>query len=198
MSSDPKIWLAAFVTLAMFSFLYKENPVYRFAEHLYVGVAAGNAIVMGWANVRDKGFAALAQGQLITIIPIILGVLVFARFVSRSAWLARYPVAVLVGTGTGLVLRSAPATQILAQVKATFLSLDALNNWIILVGVVGTIVYFVFTKKHEGGLGVLAKIGKWSIMVAFGATFGNTVFSYFSLLVSSMNLLLGDWLGLIH
>lgn len=198
MSSDPQVWLAAGVTLAMFSFLYKENPVYRFAEHLYVGVAAGNAIVMGWANVRDQSLVPLTKGDIRVIIPIILGVLVFARFSRRQAWLARYPVAILVGTGTGLVLRSVPATQILAQLKATFLSLKSLNNWIILLGVIGTIAYFVFTKKHEGGLGSLAKIGKWSMMVAFGATFGNTTFSYFSLLVSSMNLLLGDWLGLIR
>ena len=32
--------VAALVTLAIFSFLYKDNPVYKFAEHLYVGVAA--------------------------------------------------------------------------------------------------------------------------------------------------------------
>src|SRR3972149_1763117 len=34
-------WVAAFLTLCVFSFLYKDNPFYRFAEHLFVGAAAG-------------------------------------------------------------------------------------------------------------------------------------------------------------
>ena len=34
-------WIAAFLTLCVFSFLYRENPFYRFAEHLFVGSAAG-------------------------------------------------------------------------------------------------------------------------------------------------------------
>jgi len=197
-SSDPGVWIAALATLAIFSFLYKENPAYRFAEHLYVGVAAGNAIVMGWVNVRNLGISPLAKGQFWAIIPIVLGLLVFARFIRRVAWLARYPVAVLVGTGTGLVLRSAPATQVFAQLQATFISLVSINNLIILLGVVGTLAYFVFTKKHTGAFGSLARIGKWAMMVAFGATFGNTTFSYFSLLISSMNMVLGTWLGLVR
>lgn len=35
------IWLAAFLTLCIFSFLYKDNPFYKFAEHCFVGVSAG-------------------------------------------------------------------------------------------------------------------------------------------------------------
>jgi len=33
-------WVAAFLTLSIFSFLYKDNPFYKFAEHLMVGVSA--------------------------------------------------------------------------------------------------------------------------------------------------------------
>ncbi len=33
---------AAFLTLAVFSFLYKDNPMYIFAEHLFVGCSAGS------------------------------------------------------------------------------------------------------------------------------------------------------------
>jgi hypothetical protein len=35
------VWIAAFLTLAIFSFLYKDNPVYKFAEHLFIGISAG-------------------------------------------------------------------------------------------------------------------------------------------------------------
>ena len=34
-------WIAVFLTLAIFSFLYKDNAFYKIAEHLFVGVSAG-------------------------------------------------------------------------------------------------------------------------------------------------------------
>ena len=34
------LWVAAFFTLAIFSFLYRDNPFYKFAEATVVGVSA--------------------------------------------------------------------------------------------------------------------------------------------------------------
>jgi hypothetical protein len=33
-------WIAAFLTLSIFSYLYKDNPFYKMAEHIFVGVSA--------------------------------------------------------------------------------------------------------------------------------------------------------------
>lgn len=46
MSANPGIWLAAVLTLAIYSFLYKDNPLYRFAESLLVGVSVGFLLVV--------------------------------------------------------------------------------------------------------------------------------------------------------
>ena len=35
------IWMSVFLTLCIFSFLYKDNPFYKAAEHIFVGVSAG-------------------------------------------------------------------------------------------------------------------------------------------------------------
>ena len=35
------IWLMGLSTLALFSFLYKDNPFYRIAEHIFAGLSAG-------------------------------------------------------------------------------------------------------------------------------------------------------------
>ena len=42
-------WVAATLTLAILSFLYKDNPLYKVAEHLYVGTSAGFAVIYAWA-----------------------------------------------------------------------------------------------------------------------------------------------------
>ena len=39
------IWLAAFFTLSIFSFLYKDNPFYKFAEQVFVGLSAAYWLV---------------------------------------------------------------------------------------------------------------------------------------------------------
>src|SRR5262249_56192770 len=48
---DLSIWLAALLTLFVFSFLYRDNPLYKFAEHLFVGVSAGYYIVLNFWTV---------------------------------------------------------------------------------------------------------------------------------------------------
>ena len=50
------VTLQVFFTLAIFSFLYRDNPVYRFAEHLFVGVAAGYWIVIQFHTIFLPNF----------------------------------------------------------------------------------------------------------------------------------------------
>ena len=42
---------AVALTLAMYSFLYKDNPVFKIAENLFVGVAMGYWIIITWFNI---------------------------------------------------------------------------------------------------------------------------------------------------
>ena len=43
MSTDIGVWIAAFATIGLVSFLFKENPLYRVIENMYVGISAGYA-----------------------------------------------------------------------------------------------------------------------------------------------------------
>ena len=36
-------WIAAFLTLSIMSFLWRDNPVFRFAENLFAGISLGSA-----------------------------------------------------------------------------------------------------------------------------------------------------------
>jgi hypothetical protein len=44
-------WVATGLTLLIFSFLYKDNPLFKLAEHLYVGVSVGYVIVKTYDTV---------------------------------------------------------------------------------------------------------------------------------------------------
>ena len=74
-------WIAAFLTLCVFSFLYRENPFYRFAEHLFVGSAAGYLLAVQWHNVLIPNvWTPLTRGgDLVVLIPLALGLMMLAR-----------------------------------------------------------------------------------------------------------------------
>jgi len=54
------IWIAVFLTLCIFSFLYKDNPFYKSAEHIFVGISAGYAFTLSfWDEIVPNLFGRL-------------------------------------------------------------------------------------------------------------------------------------------
>ncbi len=200
------IWLSAFLTLALFSFLYKENPFYRIAEFLYVGVSAGHMFVVTFDQYLKPTVTKdiIKDGKVIYIIPVILGCLIYTRFMSKSvSWLSRIPVAYWIGIGSGIVLTKEFKSFFVEQIVATFKPLvhsdpmTMLNNILLVVGVVSTLMFFFFTKEQKGAYGIGGQIGRYTMMIAFGAAFGNTVMARFSLFLGRMMFLMGNWLHII-
>ncbi len=209
------IWIAAFFTLALFSFLYKDNPFYRIAEHIFAGLSAGYYVGLIWHSVilaqlvtplgyhwqamalgADDGVNHLAKFVFL-IVAGILGVLMFGRFFSKSSWLSRFPLAFVMGNTAGIFLMSELHGKVLPQLAATFIDLATPLGLVIFFGVITTLVYFYFSKEHKGLLGVGAKAGIWFIMIAFGAHFGYTVMGRISLLIGRVQFLLMDWLNIV-
>jgi len=80
-------WVAAFLTLCVFSFLYKDNPFYRFAEHLFVGASAGYLLAVQWQDVLIPNVwtPLLRDHRLTVLIPLALGVMMLARITEKTA-----------------------------------------------------------------------------------------------------------------
>jgi hypothetical protein len=193
------VWVAAIGTLAMMSFAWRENPFYRAFEHIYIGISAGHATVMGWNNLQSSLIEPLSSGtNYFVVIPLILGLLLYARFFRGYNWVSRYPMAVLVGIGTGLTIRGTIGSQLVQQIQATMLKLNSIDNIIMVVGTVTTLLFFYFTLTRENKVvRVSGTIGKYVMMVAFGASFGNSVMSRMSMMIGRVQFLLGDWLGFL-
>jgi hypothetical protein len=204
-SADPWIWIGAILTLMIFSFLFKDNPFYKFGEHLFVGVANGYYIALYWHNsLRPNLVEPLSQGQLIYIIPLLLGLMYFARFIPKISWLVRIPIGFMIGWSAGVSIPATFQAFVLKQLQGTIITPSSFTDitagiWaaIVLVGVVCTIVYFYFSKEHKGVLKSTARLGIVFIMIGFGASFGYTVMARVSLLIGRIQFLLGPWLGLI-
>ena len=65
----PSVWeimeilVAGVATLAIYSFLWRENKLYRFFEHLFIGISVGLGIVETVKNyLWPKGFEPMIEG----------------------------------------------------------------------------------------------------------------------------------------
>ncbi len=214
------IWIAALLTLAIYSFLYRDNPIYRFAESLLIGISVGFLLVTAFdTTIMPKALEPvgnslkqiIVSGQFAAIgtflwllVPVALGLLMFARFIPDYAWMSRIALALYIGFGAGASIPANMQSYILKQVEATirsFMTIDgiggAINAVVILVGLISTLLYFYFSKAHTGAFGKVARLGTFYLMIFFGATFGYTVMARISLLIGRLTFLLRDWLGLI-
>lgn len=199
MTTNPAIWVASLLTITAFSYLYKENEFYRAMEHLYVGVAAGYTMVMGYQNVVAKAWDPFVKkGQVTALLPAIIGLLFFAPFVARRyGWLRRYPIAVVVGIGAALHARSSVVQELVVQVRSTMISLTTFDNIVIALGTLAVLSYFFFTLRQNAVTRTSAEIGKWVIMITFGAAFGNGIMGRISLLIGRLMLLFRDWIPIV-
>ena len=198
--------VAAALTLCIFTFLYKDNPLYKFAEHLVVGVSAGYWVVILYINVVIPNiWQKLAVGEWWYLFPTILGLLMWTRLVKRWSWLSRYPLAFYLGIATGVAIPLEMQAKIVEQVMGTVQSFAALhgpnvNSWAVLntsligVGIFSSLIYFFFSKEHKGVTGGMAKVGIWTLMIGFGASFGYTVMARISLLIERVQFLIDEWL----
>ncbi len=199
--------VAAGLTLAMYSFLYKDNPVFKFAEHMYIGVSLGYFItqVIFDQLIPDLFTPLFNSGdnpvKWILIIPLFLGVLMFSRFIPKIAWLSRWSIAFLVGYGAGVAIPNMIKANILQQARSSMI--PASTPWvttcgvIALLGVVVVLLYFFFSLEHKGAVGKISRVGVLFLMIAFGASFGLTVMARISLLIGRVSFLLKDWLHVI-
>jgi len=190
--------VAAFFTLSIFSFLYKDNPFYRFAESLLVGVSMGYAIPLVYENAFiPYVYTPIFLGHRFSLIfPAILGILYSFRFSKNLSWLARYPIVF----GMGIIGMSVPMSihsSVLVQMRSAMLPLNTINSVLIFIGTVTILLYFFFSKDHKGVYGKFTNVGVWFMMIGFGASFGYTVMARISLLIGRIQFLVGDWLGFI-
>ena len=229
------IWVAAFLTLCVYSFLYRDNPFYRFAEHLFVGISVGYGIVIAihqgviplaweplseavtalWTEIAGETTAETrgALWGLFKIIPIVIGLLFFARLSPRHNWLVRYPIAILIGFGAGIAIPNMLQANIFEQTRATIepfgsmgpfvdvppdeslSALDIFGAILMLIGVMCTLTYFFFSVEHRGPINWLSKVGIAFLMIGFGAAFGNTVMGRVALMIHRVGFLINEWIG---
>ncbi len=192
-------WLVALFILSIFSFTYKENPWFRFAESTYLGIATAFSIGfnLDWlVNQWNTIWSLTSTKILLFAMALLIGLLTYFRFSKQYFFIYRIPLSIVVGTYIGLSLRTMVFAQFLTQIKATFIPLvaetpfDTFNNILTFIMVVSVLIYFYFTAEHRGPLKYTSTIARYTMMAGFGSAYGNTVMTRMTLFIGQARNLL--------
>ncbi len=202
------VWIGVVCTLAIYSLLYRENPVYRFFEHMYIGLAAGYSLGPLGVDILYRYWITpiWVQGQWAWAFLVPFGMYLYFIYSERYGWVSRLVIGALVGTSAGLFFQEF-ASRYVVQLSSTLsrplwmsstnpdVSLfGVLTNWVFILILASVLVYFTFSYPQKGMVKNIATAGRWFLMIGLGAIFGNTVMARMALLIGRIYYLLSDWL----
>lgn len=160
------------ITVLILSYLIGDNPLFRAAVYIFVGVSAGYVAAVAWNQVIlpqviqpvviGTAFSSTKQAIIIAG-SLVGGFLLLAKAFPRLSGFGQLPMAYLVGVGAAVTVGGAVLGTLLPQINATFLGFDVdlaisrgispafmiINGILILVGVIGTLAYFHFGARQK-------------------------------------------------
>ena len=213
--SPDLIWMVVSfaLTVCIFSYLFGDNPLFRFATALLIGVSAGYlAVVIVYNVIISKLVVPLLQGSFLALVPLFLSGLLLTKLSPKLSKLGNLPMAYLVGVGAAIAIGGSLLGTLFTQVKG---AIDTFNpvaaaatidqKWMLILeggftflGTIATLVYFNFSAKEKKGndpqrppaVRVFAVIGRFFIAITLGAVFAGIMTSTVTALIERSDFLL--------
>ncbi len=207
-----------FLTLMVFSYLIGDNPLFRIAVYLFIGVASGYAATIVWHYVLvPKLLQPLMALNPLTIIPLAFGVSLLAKLSPRTAWIGSFAMAVLVGVGAAAAVGGALIGTLLPQAQAAIDGFDILSagsgleavsrllaGVVMLGGTVFTLASFHFSAgravdgvpKRNRIIEGIAWVGRIFIAITFGVLFAGVYMSALTAMIERLSFVLNFIRGL--
>jgi hypothetical protein len=171
------------LTLFIYSYLLGDNPLYRLAVHILVGVSAAYAAIVVARQAIWPVFQQMQDNSgdfdsSLWLIPILLAVLLLLKRVPAVSWLGNSTVALLVGVGAAVALTGAIRGTLWPQVVEVQ-SPTPIQGILIALLTVCTLFTFQFTGKIDNeGEWVrpvwqrgFVMLGQVTLSITFGALF---------------------------
>jgi hypothetical protein len=209
------LWISAICTLGLYSILYRENKIYRFFEHLFLGLATGYLVANVWNDtLQPKWWEPMwEKGQWWLIFVLVAGLFYYFIYSPKFNWLARLMIGFTLGATSGRafqayvndywpqiptsfkpVIPHGTVTTAAGQTIPELTWSGALNNFIFMMILFCVMSYFFFSfEQRHPVLKGSAKLGRWLMMFTFGAIFGSTIMGRLALMIDRMDYLVNDF-----
>ena len=207
------------LTLMVFSYLIGDNPLFRIAVYLFIGVASGYAAAVVWHSVLvpklSQAFTTLSP---LSIVPFVFGISLLAKLFPRTSWIGSFAMAVLVGVGAAAAVGGALLGTLMPQTQAAIDGFDVLSagnlgeaasrlieGVVMLAGTVFTLASFHFsagraadgTPKRNRILEGIAWVGRVFIALTFGVLFAGVYMSALTAMIERLSFVLNFFRELI-
>lgn len=180
-------WVSIFLTLCILSFLYEDNPVYKVAEHLFLGVSIGYGVVEQYYGVfKPNLLQKIVQPapflgmelpfRFWSLFPLALLLMLFFKLSRKNAWVARVPIAFLVAAFAGVKLTGEANANLMTQVATSMPDLatswkehglwdwkadgaGVISDFLLVAGLIACLMHFYFGKVPRSVARPALKIG---------------------------------------
>jgi hypothetical protein len=205
-------FIGLILTLMVFSYLIGDNPLFRFAIYLFIGVSSGYAVTVIVRSVFLPRFQAINPGDITQIvflgIPLLLCVTLLAKVSPRASSFGNLAMGILVGVGAAAAIGGALIGTLLPQAQA---AMDAFNRGslgggrealvkladgvVMFLGTVFTLASFQFgaskaadgTVKRNPIFEGIAWVGRIFIAITLGVIFAGVYMAALTAMIERLN-----------
>jgi len=200
------------LTLMVFSYLIGDNPLFRIAVYLFIGVASGYAATVIVNYVLIPRFSSLQPDDInqliLAMIPLLFGVTLLAKLSPRISWIGNFAMAVLVGVSAAVAIGGALLGTLMPQLGAAIGKFDVrsagggllvasklLQGVVMLGGTVFTLASFHFTagRASDGTpqrnpiIEAIASVGRLFIAITLGVVFAGVYMSALTAMIERLS-----------
>jgi hypothetical protein len=200
------------LTLMVFSYLIGDNPLFRIAVYLFIGVSSGYAatVIVNYVLIpRLSSLPVNDVNQLVlAIIPLLFWVTLLAKLSPRISWIGNFAMAVLVGVGAAVAIGGALLGTLMPQLGAAINTLDVrsaggglqaasklLQGVVMLGGTVFTLASFHFsagraadgTPRRNPILEGIAWVARLFIAITLGVLFAGVYMSALTAMIERLS-----------
>lgn len=201
------------LTLMIFSYLIGDNPLFRIALYLFIGVSSGYAATVVWHYVLvPKLFQPLTTSNpnqlLLSVVPLIFGISLLAKLSPRISWIGNFAMAVLVGVGAAAAVGGALLGTLMPQLQASIDGFDfrsaggganailkLVEGTIMFLGTVFTLASFHFsagravdgTPKRNPIIEGIAWVGRIFIAITLGVLFAGVYMATLTAMIERLS-----------
>jgi hypothetical protein len=201
------VWtvIAAVLTIMVLSRIAGDNPVFRFTQYLFVGVSLGFSVLVLWSQLALFWQPAIAgeaaTSQVLTLAPVVLGLLLFTRLGSqRVSWLANLPLGLIFGVTAALAIGGTLLGTLIPQLRAQIVPAqapaalaDQVGRLVLLLGIMLILLSFQYTGKRSASPSPLGQgatsAGRWLLIGSLGVFFAGAMLTYLTVLVDRVRFL---------
>jgi hypothetical protein len=207
------LWVGAICTFGIYSVLYKENPYYRLAEHIFIGLAMGLFFFQNWRDTLKPKLwdPMLNEGQWWLALTLAGGAMFYFMYSKKHNWINRLIMFGFMGMGAGVAFQGfanlyfpmirgsfkaviPTSTHVINSAKPGLGINMSLNNLVFIIVLITVMAYFFFSIDHKKkSVKHTASLGRWFLMFAFGAMFGSTVMARMALFIGRLDFLTTEW-----